>query len=80
LLLGIRDRNFESPSTIITLVNFPLAIDQNSIARSAKAIISYTICTLINQGGFWFERYDRELTDVFAIQDEISQAIASSSA
>ena len=24
----------------------------------------------------WSERYDREMTDVFAIQDEISQAIA----
>ena len=24
----------------------------------------------------WSERYDRELTDVFAIQDEIAQAIA----
>ena len=24
----------------------------------------------------WSERYDRELTDIFAIQDEITQAIA----
>jgi TolB-like protein/Flp pilus assembly protein TadD len=24
----------------------------------------------------WFDRYDREMTDIFAIQDEISQAIA----
>ena len=26
---------------------------------------------------FWAERYDRDLTDIFAIQDEISKAIVS---
>ncbi len=34
------------------------------------------LITASNQSHLWSERYDRELTDVFAVQDEISAAIS----
>ena len=50
---------------------------EGSVRRSGRRI--RVTAQLINAGDgyhLWSERYDRELTDVFAIQDDISQAIA----
>ena len=46
--------------------------------RRAGSRIRVTAQLINAQDGYhlWSERYDRELTDVFAIQDEIAQAIA----
>lgn len=47
--------------------------------RRAGSRIRVTAQLINAEDGYhvWSERYDRELTDVFAIQDEIAQAIAS---
>jgi serine/threonine-protein kinase len=47
--------------------------------RKAGARIRVTAQLINVAGGYhlWSERYDREMTDVFAIQDEIAQAIVS---
>ncbi len=47
--------------------------------RRAGARIRVTAQLINAEDGYhlWSERYDRELTDVFAIQDDIAQAIAS---
>ena len=37
--------------------------------------ISVQLIDAANGNNLWSERYDREMTDVFEIQDEISQAI-----
>ena len=50
---------------------------EGSVRRSGNRI--RVTAQLINaEDGYhlWSERYDRELTDVFAIQDDIAQAIA----
>jgi tetratricopeptide (TPR) repeat protein len=39
--------------------------------------VTAQLITAANGSHLWSERYDRELTDVFAIQDEIAAAIAS---
>ena len=46
--------------------------------RRAGSRIRVTAQLINAEDGYhlWSERYDRELTDVFAIQDEIAQAIA----
>ncbi|OFW05978.1 MAG: hypothetical protein A3H96_00120 [Acidobacteria bacterium RIFCSPLOWO2_02_FULL_67_36] len=57
-----------------------LAVDkilEGSVRRAGKKL--RVTAQLINVGDgchIWSERYEREMTDVFAIQDEISQAIA----
>ena len=51
---------------------------EGSVRRSGNRI--RVTAQLINaEDGYhlWSERYDRELADVFAVQDEIAQAIAS---
>jgi serine/threonine-protein kinase len=50
---------------------------EGSVRRSGNRIrVTAQLITASNGGHLWSERYDRELTDVFAIQDEIAQAIA----
>jgi len=50
---------------------------EGSVRRSGSRIrVTAQLITASSGGHLWSERYDRELTDVFAIQDEIAQAIA----
>ena len=50
---------------------------EGSVRRAGRRIrVTAQLINAENGYHLWSERYDRELTDVFAIQDEISQAIA----
>jgi serine/threonine protein kinase len=49
---------------------------EGSVRRAGNRIrITAQLITAADGSHLWSERYDRDLTDVFAIQDEISQAI-----
>ena len=48
-----------------------------SVRRSASRIrVSAQLIEAETGGSIWAERYDRDLTDIFALQDEISEAVA----
>jgi serine/threonine-protein kinase len=50
---------------------------EGSVRKSGNRIrITAQLVTAADGSHLWSERYDREMTDVFAIQDEISQTIA----
>src|SRR5262245_14997312 len=50
---------------------------EGSVRRSGNRIrVTAQLITASTGGHLWSERYDLEMTDVFAIQDEIAQAIA----
>ena len=50
---------------------------EGSVRRAGTRVrITAQLITAADGSHLWSERYDRELTDIFAIQDEISQAIA----
>jgi len=49
---------------------------QGSVRRTANRVrITAQLVNVSDESQIWSERYDRELTDVFAIQEEIAQAI-----
>jgi serine/threonine-protein kinase len=49
---------------------------EGSVRKSGKRVrISVQLIDVGDGNNLWSERYDREMTDVFEIQDEISQAI-----
>ena len=51
---------------------------EGSVRRAGNRIrITAQLIKVDDESHLWSERYDRELTDVFAIQDDISQEIAS---
>jgi serine/threonine-protein kinase len=54
---------------VATILEGSVRKDGNRIRVTAQLI------KVTDQSHLWAERYDREMTDVFAIQDEISQAI-----
>ena len=50
---------------------------EGSVRRAGSRIrVTAQLVSAANGYHLWSERYDRDMTDVFAIQDEISQAIA----
>lgn len=50
---------------------------EGSVRRSGNRIrVNAQLIKVADESHLWSERYDRDMTDVFAIQDEISQAIA----
>ncbi len=50
---------------------------EGSVRRAGNRIrVTAQLITAADGSHLWSERYDREMTDVFAIQDEITQAIA----
>ncbi len=50
---------------------------EGSVRRSGNRIrITAQLINTADESHLWSQRYDREMTDVFIIQDEISQAIA----
>jgi serine/threonine protein kinase/Tfp pilus assembly protein PilF len=50
---------------------------EGSVRKSGNRIrVTAQLINVTNGYHLWSERFDREMTDVFAIQDEISQAIA----
>jgi serine/threonine-protein kinase len=50
---------------------------QGSVQRSADRIrISVSLVSGPDESVLWSERYDREIKDVFAVQDEIARAVA----
>ena len=49
---------------------------EGSVRKSGNRVrISVQLIGVADGNNLWSERYDREMTDVFEIQDEISQAI-----
>jgi len=51
---------------------------EGSVRRSGNRVrVTAQLITASDGSHLWSERYDRDMTDVFAIQDEIAQAIAS---
>jgi adenylate cyclase len=52
---------------------------EGSVRRSGERIrLTVQLCETAAGGQVWAERYDREMTDVFAIQDEITRQIVDS--
>jgi serine/threonine-protein kinase len=50
---------------------------EGSVRRAGNRIrVTAQLIDVANESHLWAERYDRELTDIFAIQDEIGQSIA----
>ena len=50
---------------------------EGSVRKSGNRIrVTAQLINAADESHLWSERYDRDMTDVFAIQDEISQAIA----
>jgi eukaryotic-like serine/threonine-protein kinase len=50
---------------------------EGSVRRAGNRIrVSAQLIQVTDESHLWSERYDREMTDIFAIQDDISQAIA----
>ena len=50
---------------------------EGSVRRSGNRIrVTAQLINAANGYHLWSERYDRDMTDIFAVQDEISQAIA----
>jgi serine/threonine protein kinase/Tfp pilus assembly protein PilF len=50
---------------------------EGSVRKSGNRIrVTAQLINTADESHLWSERYDRDMTDVFAIQDEISQAIA----
>jgi serine/threonine-protein kinase len=50
---------------------------EGSVRRAgARVRVTAQLIAAVDGGQVWSERYDRELTDIFAVQDEISAAIA----
>ncbi len=50
---------------------------EGSVRRAANRIrVTAQLIKVADESHLWSERYDREMTDIFAIQDDISQAIA----
>ena len=50
---------------------------EGSMQRSGSHVrITTQLIDAVAGGHMWAERYDRDLTDVFAVQDEITQAVA----
>jgi serine/threonine protein kinase/Tfp pilus assembly protein PilF len=50
---------------------------EGSVRRAGNRIrIATQLINVADESQLWSERFDREMTDIFAIQDEISQAIA----
>ncbi len=52
------------------------SILQGSVRRAGNRVrVSAQLIQVADESQLWSERYDREMTDVFAIQDEMAQAI-----
>ncbi len=50
---------------------------EGSVRRAGNRVrVTAQLIRVADESHLWSERYDREMTDIFAIQDEISQAIA----
>ena len=50
---------------------------EGSVRRAGNRIrVTAQLINVADESHLWSERYDREMTDIFAIQDDISQAIA----
>jgi TolB-like protein len=50
---------------------------EGSVRRAGNRVrVSAQLIQLADESQLWSERYDREMTDIFAIQDEIARAIA----
>jgi eukaryotic-like serine/threonine-protein kinase len=50
---------------------------EGSVRRAGSRVrVAAQLISAADGSHLWSERYDRELTDIFAVQDEISQAIA----
>ena len=83
--LGVTARNtafmFKGPSLDVCDVARKLGVTHvlEGSVRKAGGRVRITAQLIDGESGdhVWAERYDRELTDIFAIQDEISQAIVS---
>jgi len=49
---------------------------EGSVRKAGNRVrISVQLIDVADGNNLWSERYDREMTDVFEIQDEISQAV-----
>ncbi|HUK30913.1 MAG TPA: protein kinase [Candidatus Acidoferrum sp.] len=52
---------------------------EGSIRKAGNRVrVTAQLIQVSDESNLWSERYDREMTDIFAIQDEISKAIAGS--
>jgi serine/threonine protein kinase/Flp pilus assembly protein TadD len=88
-LLKIKELQVVSRSAVLTFRDKPLAASQvgqdlnvgyvleGSVRRAGNRLrINAQLIESETERGVWAERYDRQLEDVFAIQDEIVQSIA----
>lgn len=70
---------FRGKNLAVSEIGARLKVDnilEGSVRKVGSRIrISAQLVKVADQSHVWSERYDRDMTDVFAIQDEISQAI-----
>src|SRR2546422_5576867 len=82
LLVAARTSSFafRGPATDLAEVGSKLKVAtvlEGSVRKAGNRLrISAQLVKVADGYHLWSERYDREMTDVFAIQDEIAQAIA----
>ena len=71
---------FRGPATVLAEVGSKLKVAtvlEGSVRKAGNRLrISAQLVKVRDGYHLWSERYDREMTDVFAIQDEIAKAIA----
>ncbi len=73
---SFRDKH-DALATIGAKLNVATVL-QGSVRRAGKRVrITVQLVSVVDGYHLWSERYDRELTDVFVVQDEIADAIAS---
>jgi hypothetical protein len=72
--------SFRAKETDIAQIRERLKVQsilEGSVRKSRNRLrVTERLINTADESHLWSERFDREMTDVFAIQDEISQAIA----
>jgi adenylate cyclase len=71
---GLRGKDFDIPA-IARQLNVAHVLEGSVRKAEGRVRITAQLVDGATGGHVWAERYDRELKDIFALQDEISQAI-----
>jgi TolB-like protein/DNA-binding winged helix-turn-helix (wHTH) protein/tetratricopeptide (TPR) repeat protein len=74
--------HYKNTSRLVTEIGRELGVDyilEGSIRRAGRRVrITAQLVQIRDQTNLWSESYDRDLADVFAIQDDVASRIASS--
>jgi serine/threonine protein kinase len=73
---AFRDQK-EALRTIGERLNVATVLEGSVRRAGARVRVSVQLVDVATQSPIWSDRFDREMTDVFALQDEIAQAVVS---